>query len=126
MRLESELEEAQSEVRLLAEELRIKDARMREIDPRHRRHSGATERLAILEVKAARGWSRAQTARRFLVEPATITSWTRRVDEEGKSALLELAAPVNRFPEYVGYVARRLRAICPTMGKKRSICLPGP
>jgi transcriptional regulator with XRE-family HTH domain len=119
MPLKSQLEEAQSEVRLLEEELRIKDARMREIDPRHLPHYRATERLAILEVKAARGWSRAQTARRFLVEPATITSWTRRVDEAGKSALVKLAEPLNRFPDYVRYVARRLRAICPSMGKKR-------
>jgi transposase InsO family protein len=119
LRLKSELEEARSDIALLEEELRIKDARMREIDPRHRPHYRATERLAILEVKAARGWSRAQTARRFLVEPATIASWTRRVDEEGKSALLKLAEPLNRFPDYVRYVARGLRAICPSMGKKR-------
>jgi len=43
------------------------------------------DRLAILELKAARGWSMAQTARALLVQPATIASWCKRVDEEGES-----------------------------------------
>jgi hypothetical protein len=45
------------EVHLLCEELRIKNARLAKIDPRHRPHYPATERMAILELKAARGWS---------------------------------------------------------------------
>jgi transposase InsO family protein len=42
--------------------------------------------MAILEVKAARGWSLAQTAQAFLVTPATIASWMKRLDEDGPSA----------------------------------------
>jgi len=57
----------EQEVALLREELRIKDARMERVPPRHRPHYPAVERLAILELRAARGWSAAQTAGRFFV-----------------------------------------------------------
>jgi len=60
------------ELAFLREELRIKDARMERVPPRHRPHYPAVERLAILELRAARGWSAAQTAERFFVTEATI------------------------------------------------------
>jgi hypothetical protein len=55
------------ELALLREELRIKDARLERVPPRHRPHYPAVERLAILELRAARGWSAAQTAEQFFV-----------------------------------------------------------
>ena len=75
--------------------------------------------MAILELKAARGWSTAQTARRFQVEPDTVASWMKRVDEGGPSALVQTSEPVNRFPGFVRYLVRRLKVLCPTLGKKR-------
>jgi len=59
-------------VALLAEELRIKDTRMQRIPPQRRPHYPPIERLAILELRAARGWSLAQTARRLLVTSLTV------------------------------------------------------
>jgi hypothetical protein len=59
--------------------------------------------MAILELRAARGRSLPQTARRFLVTPATIASWNQRLDEEGLGALVQIREPVNRFPEFVPY-----------------------
>ena len=112
VRLKAQLEEARSEIRLLEEELRIKDARMALLDPHRRPHYRPTERLAILEMRAARGWSRARTARRFLVEPGTIAEWMGRVDEQGPSALVQTLEPVNRFPEFVRYMVRRLKVLC--------------
>jgi len=75
--------------------------------------------MAILELKAARGWCTAQTARTFQVEPDTIASWMKRVDEDGPSALVQTSGPVNRFPSFVRYLVKRLRVLCPTLGKKR-------
>jgi hypothetical protein len=75
VRLQARLEEADQEISLLTEELRIKDARMAALDPHRRPHYRAAERLSILELRAARCWSAAQTARRFLVQAATVTSW---------------------------------------------------
>jgi len=53
------------------------------------------------------------------VTPLTIASWTARLDEEGPDALVRLIEPVNRFPEFVGYVVRRLKVLCPAMGRVR-------
>ncbi len=71
------------ELNLLREEMRLKDVRMARI-PRHRRpYYQSTERLSILELRAARGWSLEQTAERMLVTPATVASWMGRLDEGG-------------------------------------------
>ena len=82
VRLQAKLEQSRNDVSLLQEEIRIKDARMAHLDAHrrlHRRpHYRPMERLAILELKAARGWSAAQTARTFLVEPDTRPQAKRR------------------------------------------------
>jgi len=88
--------------------------------PAHRRpHYPASERLAILELRAARGWSTAQTAERFFVTEATVASWMIRLDEEGPSALVRTPEPVNRFPDLVAHLVRRLKVLCPAMGTLR-------
>ena len=73
--------------------------------------------MAILELRAARGWSREQTADAFLVTGATIASWVKHVDEARPDALVQLRELVNRFPEFVGCAVRLLKALCPSMGK---------
>src|SRR5262249_31854401 len=45
------------DIALYREELRLKDARMSRIPAHRRPHYQATERLAILELRAARGWA---------------------------------------------------------------------
>jgi len=66
-----------SEVALLREEIRIKDARMAAVAPHRRPHYSPTERMAILELMAARGWPKAEAGRRFLVTDDTVASWSR-------------------------------------------------
>ena len=95
------------ELALLREELRIKDARIERVPPRHRPHYPAVERLAILELRAARGWSAAQSAKRFFVTQATIADWMARLDEDGPFALVRTPEPVNRFPDLVAHIVRR-------------------
>ena len=117
VRLRAENDRLRGEVALLREEIRIKDVRMAQIPPPRRPHYPPTERMAILELRAARGWSLQQTAHAFLVTAATISSWLARIDEAGPDALVQLAQPVNKFPDFVGYLVRRLKALCPTLGK---------
>ena len=90
VRLTADNNQLMEEVQLLQEELRIKDARIAKIDPRRRPHYPPTERMAILELRAARGWSLAQAARVFRLEVETIASWLRRIDEGGPSARVQL------------------------------------
>ena len=68
------------ELALLREELRIRDARLERVPPHRRPHYPAVARLAILELRAALGWSAAQTAERFFVTEATVASWMTRLD----------------------------------------------
>jgi transposase InsO family protein len=127
-RLAVDNDRLQSEVAMLREELRIKDARLARTPPAHRPHYPATERLAILALKAARGWSTAQAARVFLLTDATIASWLKRIDERGPSALVRLSEPVNRFPDFIRQVVQQLKCVCPTMGNVRiaqALCRAG-
>ena len=117
VKLKGQAERAQSEVLLLREQQRIKDARMARLPPANRPHYTPVERMAILELKAARVWNQAQTARAFLVTEATIASWLRRVDENGPDALVQTYTPVNKYPAVVTYLVQRLKATLPAMGK---------
>ena len=100
-RLAGDLQGSLDEISLLNEELRIKDARMAMIDAHRRPHYRPIERMAILELKAARGWSQAETARRFLLKSTTIASWLKRIDEATAAPLVQLRERVNKFPDLV-------------------------
>ena len=96
IRLKQENDRLQQELALVREEMRIKDSRMLRIPAQRRPHYPPTERLAILELRAARGWSRSQTARRLLVTTATVCSWMGRLDEEGPRGIVQIRVPVQR------------------------------
>lgn len=119
VQLAGELDQAKQEVALLREEMRIKDARMARIPAHQRPFYPPIERMAVLELKAARGWSLEQAAKAFLVDAATVASWMKRIDEGGEQALVKLPAPVNKYPAFVAHIVQRLKVLCPTMGKKR-------
>ena len=117
VRLKAENDRLHQEVGLLQEEIRIKDARLQRIDPHKRPHYPPTERMAILELRAARNWSQQQTANAFHLTAATISSWMQRLDESGPDALVQLREPVNKFPDFVRYAVQRLQVRCPQLGK---------
>lgn len=115
LRLKAENQRLQQDLHLLREEMRIKDARMKHLPANRRPHYAPTERMSIVELRAARGWSLAQTAQAMLVTAATIASWGQRIEEEGPHALLQFHEPVNEFPDYVRCLVKRLQALCPTL-----------
>lgn len=117
VRLATAANQLEQAVAVLREEIRIKDARMAQIPPHQRPHYGPIERLAILELRAARAWSLAQTAKVFQVAEATIASWNKRLDEDGPNALLSIQEPVNKFPDFVHHIVQRLQTLCPSLGK---------
>ena len=104
----------EAEVAMQREELRINGARMRRIDPHRRPQYLPVERMAILELRAMRGWSKAETARSFFVSDATIRAWLRRADDD---SLLRTRIPVNQFPDFVRYTVQRIKLFCPALGK---------
>ncbi|MGB5534429.1 MAG: DDE-type integrase/transposase/recombinase, partial [Thiogranum sp.] len=128
VRLAAENDRLHEACALLHEELRIKDIRITQITPQRRPHYGRQERMAILELRAARGWSLKQTADTFLVTPATIAAWVKRIDDQGANALLQLREPVNKFPDFVRYIVQRLKILSPAMGKVKiaeTLCRAG-
>jgi len=119
VRRAAKLDGLRAEVALLKEEMRLKDRRMARIAPASRPHYTPEERLDVLAVGAARGWNGQQLAERFLVTAVTIATWRRRVRDEGDQGLLRVPDPVNRFPDFVVEVVRRVKATAPAMGKVR-------
>jgi hypothetical protein len=128
VRLAAENDRLHEACALLREELRIKDTRIVQIAPQRRPHYGPHERMAILELRAARGWPLKQTADTFLVTPATIAAWVKRIDDQGVNPLLQLREPVNKFPDFVRYIVQRLKNLSPAMGKVKiaeTLCRAG-
>jgi transposase InsO family protein len=117
VRLTAVKDRLEQELALLREEIRIKDARMARLPAHRRPQYTPVERMAILELKAAHAWSLTQAAEAFFVTAETIASWTKRIDEAGKDALVQITEPVNKFPDFVRAIVQRLKVLCPAMGK---------
>jgi len=60
---DARIHQLESELAMNREELRLVGARMERVDPHRRPQYTAVERMAILELRAMRGWSKAKTAR---------------------------------------------------------------
>ena len=116
VRLRSENERLNQEIALLQQELRIKNDRLRRVPGHQRPHYPPIERMAILELRAVRGWTLRQTAECFLLSPATVSHWTRRLDDRGPDALVRSTVPVNKFPDFVALIVQQLKILCPSLG----------
>ena len=66
---------------------------------------------------AARGWNRRQAASALLVEAPTISRWLAEAEED--SRILEIPAPINKYPDVVTRVIHDLKARFPHFGKRR-------
>ena len=64
---DARIHQLESEVAMLREELRINGARMQRVAPHRRPQYTGVERMAILQLRAMRGWNKAETARRFFI-----------------------------------------------------------
>ena len=89
------------------------------LDSKQRPHFSPTERMRVLALRTARGWSLAEAAARLQVNEQTLRDWMRRVVEGGERALIRLDGPANRFPDLVRQLVRQLKRVVPTMGKVR-------
>ncbi|MDR1140806.1 MAG: hypothetical protein LBL62_03870, partial [Planctomycetaceae bacterium] len=81
LRLRVENDRLRSEIGLLQREIEIKDARFGRIDPKKRPHYLPSERLAILTIRAMRGLTNEQMAKRFQVTVQTIINWFHGIDK---------------------------------------------
>ena len=95
----------------------IKDERILRIAPHRRPQYSPIQRMRILSLQAARRWSLSQTALVFHLSIQTLILWKKRLDEEGKDALIQVPEPVNKFPDFVRSIVRQMKALFPGMGK---------
>ena len=103
---EARIHQLESEVALLREELRINGARMQRVSPHRRPQYTTVERMTILELRAKRGWSNAETAHRFFLTDDTIRAWLRRADDD---SLVQTNSPANRFPNFIRYDIQQIK-----------------
>jgi transposase InsO family protein len=54
-----------------------------------------------------------------LLAPSTVTGWLRRLERDGEDALVRVPVPVNRFPDYVGYLVREIALVFPALGRRK-------
>ena len=87
-RLRAEIDRLNHELALLWEELRLKNARMERVPPHRRPHYTPLERMAVLELRAARGWPARQTAERLHITATTVGAWMGRITVEKVSDLV--------------------------------------
>ena len=92
---------------------------MARIEPHKRPHYTPLERLQVLTLRAASGWSLARTAREFLVSDETIKHWLAALQAGERGPLLPRLPPVNRFPEFVHRVIVTLKTAQPSMSSQR-------
>jgi transposase InsO family protein len=118
-RLRAQLDQAISEIALLREELSIKDDRWERSPSRRRPHYTPIQRMRILQLRAARGWTVEKTARVFLLDEQTLLEWMGRLDEPGTRPLIQTTEPVNRYPNFVRCLVRQVKMLFPTMGSVR-------
>jgi len=111
---DARMHQLECEVAMLREELRIIGARLKRVPPHRRPQYTNVERMAILELRAMRGWNKAETGRHFFVSDDTIRAWLRRADDD---SLVDTHTPVNRFPDFVRYAVQQIKLFCPTLGK---------
>ena len=116
-RQNAELALAYQENQLLQEELAIKDERIQRIAPHRRPQYSPIQHMRILSLQAARRWSLSQTADAFHLSIQTLILWKKRLDEEGRDALIQVPEPVNKFPDFVRSIVRQMKALFPGMGK---------
>ena len=88
---DARIHQLESEVAMLREELRINGARIGRVPSQRRPQYTGIERMAILQLRAMRGWNKAETARRFFVTDDTIRAWLKRIDDD---SLVQTRTPV--------------------------------
>jgi len=118
-RLRAELDQANSEIALLREELAIKDSRWERSPSRRRPHYTPIQRMRIFQLRSARGWTITKTAHVFLLDEQTLLEWMSRLDEPGARPLIQTLEPVNRHPDFVRCLVRQLKTLFPSMGSVR-------
>jgi transposase InsO family protein len=117
VRAAAKIDQRDQEISLLREQIRILAARGDKIPPKNRPYYSRHERMAILQLKAARCWNRKQASQAFGISADTISYWMKQLDETEETSIVQIPVPVNKYPDFVQHVCQQLKIICPRLGK---------
>lgn len=115
------LERADQELAVERDLNRIKTQRMGRIPAQQRPRYKPKERMEILTIRAQQGWTKAETARTFLVSDDTITSWETRLESAEETNLLKPPEPVNKYPDFITTIAHQMNRLCPVLGTEKAV-----
>ena len=113
-----EISVLKEKVEALREQNDLLRARLGRIPPRHRPHYRRHERLAILAHAARYGLSVEKAARAFVVTVGAILGWKRDARSD-QPIRVQPKPPVNKLPELVADLARRIKREWPRWGTRR-------
>jgi hypothetical protein len=82
---------------------------MAALAPHRRPHYPPSGRMAVLQLRAARGWSKALAGRRFLVTDQTVACWNGRIDEDPSAGGLPSSSTTGRAAPSALHLSRRDR-----------------
>ena len=116
VRLKAENDKLRNELALERDYNDILISRFRQIPAKKRPNYTPVDRMRVLNHKAARGWNLKQASEKFLIDSQTLSSWDKRMDEDGPNALVQIKEPVNKYPDYLRYGIQELKALIPLMG----------
>ena len=116
VRLKAKLDKLQTELSRKNNQLRLIKARFGRLSAKHWPYYTGIERMEILAHKTACGWNLKQTAEAFDVEPSTISSWMKRIDDD---SLVKVSVPWNKYPSYLKQVVQEFKVLVPRLGKKK-------
>jgi transposase len=116
VRLKAKLDKLQTELSRKNNQLCLIKARFGRQSATHRPYYTGIERMEILAHKTACGWNLKQTAEAFDVEPSTISSWMKRIDDD---SLIKISVPWNKYPSYLRQVVQEFKVLAPRFGKKK-------
>ncbi len=102
---------------LITQILDIYKRRFIKLDPKKRPHVEPSDRLLILNIRALMGWTAEQTAQQFLLCANTVRNWFGKSFEP--SSIVTTNQPINKLSDRVRLVVHTLKAICPSMGRRR-------
>ena len=112
---DARIHQLESEVAMLREELRINGTRIQSVPPHRRPQYTGIERMAILQLRAMRGWNKSgKRLATSLFRTDTVGNWLLGPDDD---SLVDTHTPVNRFPDFVRYAVQQIKLFCPTLGK---------
>jgi len=104
---------ALAETELLRREIAILRGQRQDTRSHQRSAYSPEQHFAIVQLKRLRGWTLAETARRFVVHENTLRRWIHAIEGNGNARLLAGAVVWNKIDDAIHWAVHELQRLCP-------------